>query len=73
MEYGGMKNDPIRNSELYAVTVHVDRIRKGTLLDRLRDANAFVYVHPLTDPNLLTERQSKGVWGAYSSTLRPSK
>jgi hypothetical protein len=35
----------LRDSKANAVTVHVDKIGKGTLLDRLKETNAFVYVH----------------------------
>lgn len=63
----------LRHSPVYAVTVHVDRIKKGKLLDRLKEVNAFVYVHPLTDKKLLSALQAKGVWGAYSYSLRPSQ
>lgn len=62
----------VRENHIYAVTVGKNYIVKG-LPEKLSKDGVIVYMHPIYTIEEAKEQFEKGVYGIYSSTLKPSE
>jgi len=63
--------DFVSSHDLYAVTMHTERIEKSDLISLLAPTKIPIYAHPVTSKEQARDLFTKGIWGFYSYFLAP--